>query len=490
MVAIYEADALGLRAALEHLRAAFELEVFDEDDRVAIGEDIAKGVFDDALACCAFGLGFGLPLVAARHTLPLVAVLQKVIHFTHRASRFLTHNAGEDTVRGERVATAGFRFGAKGGRVLPLFPMQPVRHLYVHIPFCPKVCPYCAFYKEASDRNMTAKFLESVLAELDAFYARGGALQPETIFFGGGTPSALSTSQLDFLLTGLNERLDLSALREWTLEMNPATVSLEKARLLRSLGVNRISMGVQSWDPALLEVLGRVHSAEQAERSYAILREAGFENVNLDLIFAVPTQTREQWRASLEKTISLVPEHLSAYCLTYEEDTAFYARFQKGEWSVDEAWDADLFEMTMDLLGEAGYAQYEISNYARPGRECAHNLAYWLGADYLGLGPSAYSTCGTRRWQNVPDTAGYTRSILAGEAATGFEEAVDPATRRAEAIAFGLRTGFGVPDEWLAPWPETTAEYLEEGFFLRAEGRTRLTRRGKMVADRLAEAFI
>ncbi len=371
--------------------------------------------------------------------------------------------------------------------------LPTLRHLYVHIPFCPKVCPYCAFYKEASDRNKTRAFLDAVLAEL-SHYQQRFTLQPETIFFGGGTPSALSPSQLDYLLGGLHERLDLSRLREWTLEMNPATVSLEKAKLLRGFGVNRISMGVQSWDPALLEVLGRVHTDAQAERSYAILREAGFENVNLDLIFAVPTQTREQWAASLRKTIALGPEHISAYCLTYEEDTAFYSRFQKGEYTQDPAWDADLFEMTIALLGEGGYGQYEISNYARPGRECRHNLAYWTGADYLGLGPSAYSTCGANRWQNLAETAEYSRRTLAGEEAIDFREEIDEATRRSEAVAFGLRTRYGVTASLVAPWQTTVDEYLEEGFLERFRDETserlRLTDRGRMVADALAEAFV
>ena len=274
--------------------------------------------------------------------------------------------------------------------------MTPIRHLYVHIPFCLKICPYCSFYKERLDRSKTQRFLDALLAELDLESARH-PLQPQTLFFGGGTPSALSTRQLEYLLSGMRERLDLSALTEWTMEMNPATVSLEKARMLRALGVNRVSLGVQSWDPALLAVLGRVHTAAQAERSYEILREAVFDNVNLDLMFAIPTQTLAQWEATLEKTLALQPEHLSAYCLTYEEDTSFFRRFQAGEYAQDKEWDADLFEMTLDRLAAAGYEPYEISNHARPGRECLHNLAYWQGADYLGLGPSAFSTCGANR---------------------------------------------------------------------------------------------
>jgi oxygen-independent coproporphyrinogen-3 oxidase len=275
-----------------------------------------------------------------------------------------------------------------------------VAHLYVHIPFCPKICPYCSFYKEASDRHKTQPFLDAVLAELDRQIGRlahcGRPLRPQTIFFGGGTPSALSTPQLEYLLGGLRARLDLSDLREWTLEMNPATVSLEKARALRDLGVNRVSMGVQSWEPQLLAVLGRVHSASQARRSYEILREAGFANVNLDLIFGVPTQTRAHWEDSLAATIALAPEHISAYNLTYEEDTEYFRRFTLGELSQDNDADAALFELTAETLENAGYEPYEISNFARPGRECAHNLAYWSGADYLGLGPSAFSTVGER----------------------------------------------------------------------------------------------
>jgi len=357
-----------------------------------------------------------------------------------------------------------------------------IEHLYAHIPFCPKVCPYCSFYKEASDRNKTRAFLDAMLTEAEKYAA---ALQPRTIFFGGGTPSALSTSQLEFLLGGLRGRLDFSRVAEWTLEMNPATVSLEKARALLDLGVNRISMGVQSWHDDELQTLGRVHTAAQAERSYHILREAGVPNVNLDLIFGVPGQTRDQWRASLERTIALEPDHISAYCLTYEEDTEFFLRLQRGEHRPDEGLDADLFELTMDLLGAAGYAQYEISNYARPGRECRHNLAYWTAADYVGLGPSAFSTVGTERWKNVSDTADYVRRVNECADTADFRETVDARTRRGEQLAFALRTSAGIAETNDEVLRLQAAGYLEP----RGE-RWVLTRSGKMVADAIAETFV
>lgn len=367
--------------------------------------------------------------------------------------------------------------------------MTPVRHLYVHIPFCPKVCPYCSFYKEASDRNKTQQFLDAVLAEAE-MRNQSSEIQPETIFFGGGTPTALSTPQLTYLLTGLRERLDLSRVSEWTLEMNPATVSMEKGTRLRELGVNRVSMGVQAWDDPTLQALGRVHSSQQALNSFRILREAGFENINLDLIFGVPGQTQEKWLESLHRTIDLGPEHISAYCLTYEEDTEFFRRFQRGEMLQDNDADAELFERTMELLDSAGYEQYELSNYAKRDQECRHNLAYWLGKNYVGLGPSAFSTWGLRRWQNIADTKTYYDRILAGLDATSFRETVTPQMRESETIAFGLRTNRGVAVDKLADWQNETEEFASLGLIEEADGRFFLTRQGKMVADTVAGAFV
>ena len=360
-----------------------------------------------------------------------------------------------------------------------------VRHLYVHIPFCPKVCPYCSFYKETSDRNKTQGFLDAVLAEAEI---ESPGLQPHTVFFGGGTPTALSTSQLEYLIQGLKQRVDWSQVREFTIEMNPATVSCEKATALLQTGVNRVSMGVQSWDEALLKTLGRVHNAAQASRSYRILREAGVPNVNLDLIFGIPGQSAQQWRDSLRQTIDLGPDHISAYCLTYEEDTEFFRKFQIGEMAPEESRDSDFFEMAMDELSAAGYEQYEISNYAIPGRVCEHNLAYWRGNEYAGLGPSAFSTRHACRRRTVADTADYIRRMTEGVDRFDFTETLDEATRRAEWIAFALRTSEGLPENSLPP--ERISPLLQENLITQKEGRLRLTRSGKLVADEIAAELI
>jgi oxygen-independent coproporphyrinogen III oxidase len=365
-----------------------------------------------------------------------------------------------------------------------------LRHLYVHIPFCPKICPYCSFYKEATDRNKTQAFLDAVLLELERRLKEIPCCRIHTIFFGGGTPSALSVKQLEFLLTGIHRRIDLSGVREWTLEMNPATVSLEKATMLRDYGVNRVSMGVQSWDPEMLVRLGRVHSTQQAERSFEILRAAGFNNVNLDLIFGIPGQSADVWQQSLLTTIAVGPEHISAYSLTYEEDTEYFLRYQRGEFQKDTEQDALDYEHSMAILENAGYGQYEISNFARPGYECLHNLAYWQGHDYLGLGPSAFSTFGGKRWQNMPDTRRYIQQMQSGLEPIGFQENISAQIRRAESIAFGLRTTEGVPEAVLEPWAVELEELRREGYLETENTRVRLTRKGRLVADSIAELFV
>ncbi len=364
-----------------------------------------------------------------------------------------------------------------------------VRHLYVHIPFCARICPYCAFYKERADPAQTERFCAALLQELRLVSQRFD-LQPETIFFGGGTPTALSTGQLDQLLGGLRSILNLSQLSDWTIEANPGSVSALKATLLKAAGVTRVSLGVQSWDDELLKLLGREHNAAQAEESFHILRGADIASVNIDLMFGLPGQTLAHWEATLARTVALQPDHVSAYCLTYEEDTEFFLRRARGEYREDIESDARFFETTMRMLEAGGFRQYEISNYARPGHESAHNRGYWLGEDYLGIGPSAFSTVGEARWQNVADYRIYSDRILSAKSAIASTEPLTAATKRAEQIALSLRTRWGVPANWLEQWPVERAEFVELGLLKSADDRFVLTPKGKMLADTVAAAFI
>ncbi len=362
-------------------------------------------------------------------------------------------------------------------------------HIYVHIPFCARICPYCAFYKERADPAQAARFCEAIVHELSVAVA-GKHFRPETIFFGGGTPTALTTAQLEILLAGFRVQLDLSGLREWTMEANPGSVSERKARLLREYGVSRISLGVQSFDDALLQLLGREHSAAQAEASFDLLRRNGFENLNIDLMFGLPGQTLAQWEATLQRAIALGPEHISTYCLTYEEDTEFLRRHTEGEFRSDPEADADFFNLADESLGKAGFEHYEVSNHARPGFQSVHNRAYWSGCDYLGLGPSAVSTIGLRRWQNISDYRIYSDRVLTGQPAVTGDERLTPAMKRTEAIALSLRTNRGIPSEWVKDRPDEVEEFVRLGLMQPQGERYVLTRAGRFLADSVAEAFV
>ena len=365
----------------------------------------------------------------------------------------------------------------------------PIRHLYVHIPFCARICPYCAFYKDLLDRSQTWRFCEAILSELDR-QRRSFAISPKTIYFGGGTPTALSIAQLELLLRGFRERLDLSQLVEWTMEANPGSVSARKAAFLRNLGITRISLGVQSWNDDLLKLLGREHNARQAKESFDILRAAGFSNINIDLMFGLPGQSLEQWRSTLKKTIALQPEHISAYCLTYEEDTEFFLRHARGEFRQDPDADAEFLEMSMSILEDAGYEHYEISNYARPGFSSVHNRAYWMGEDYFGIGPSAVSTVGMQRWQNVCDYRAYIDRLFAGRSPSASTETLTHEMKRTERIALSLRTSDGIPASELKGFTQQTNELIALELLHQSKGNVVLTRKGKALADSVAEAFL
>lgn len=367
--------------------------------------------------------------------------------------------------------------------------LEAIRHVYVHIPFCARICPYCAFYKERADSSQTQRFCDALLSEVDQQRARW-PIAPETIFIGGGTPTALTTPQLEYLLGGFRDRLDFSAMSEWTVEANPGSVSPRKAEALRNLGVNRISLGVQSWDDELLKLLGREHNAAQAEDSFHILRQAGFTNLNIDLMFGLPGQTLAQWESALRQTIALGPDHISTYCLTYEEGTEFFARQVRGEFREDPDSDAGFLESAMQLLESAGFEHYEISNYARAGFASSHNRGYWAGEDYLGIGPSAFSTIGLKRYQNVSDYRRYSDLVLVGNSPVSSTETLTAEMKRGERIALSLRTVRGIPTAELNQWPNERREFEELGLMKETDGNCVLTRQGKLLADSVAAAFV
>ena len=371
-----------------------------------------------------------------------------------------------------------------------------LRHLYVHTPFCAKICPYCAFYVHQGGVTAQREFVTALRTEWQRAKEEF-PLALETIYFGGGTPSILSAELFAKLATNIaTERpppMGTSAatheLREFTLEVNPATVTDAKAAAWRAAGVNRISLGAQSFDAEMLKILGRQHAPEDIAETCELLRKHGFENINIDLMFALPGQSEAKWEETLRATLACEPNHVSAYGLTYEEDTPFFEKLMKGEYRQDESREIAMFERTREVLGAAGLIDYEVSNFARPGFESQHNLGYWRGEDYLGLGPSACSTIGTKRWKNVPDTRAYAERIAKGESVREEMEEIDAATRKRERIMFGLRMREGVARELFSD--ETPLKKLEsDGLALEENGRVRLTPRGQLVADSVAAIFV
>jgi oxygen-independent coproporphyrinogen-3 oxidase len=329
---------------------------------------------------------------------------------------------------------------------------NPVSSLYVHVPFCAHKCEYCAFYSEASSGQVIERYVGALLRELEIIHPQ---VKPKTIFFGGGTPSILNLKQWRTILQAM-DRLGLLGADEWTIESNPATVSPDKASLWREFGVNRVSMGVQSLDEALLDRLGRIHSRQMVFKSYEVLRQAGFQNINIDLMFAIPGQTMQIWRDTLKEAVALGSEHLSSYEVIYEEDTPLYAQLQAGEFSVDEELACAMYEELINSASRAGFEQYEIANFARltaadakrgsgeiPQRACRHNVNYWRGGSYFGLGPSAAGYVGGIRTKNWSNTELYCEKLERGERATESEEELPPLRRAGETAAFGLRMNAG-----------------------------------------------
>ena len=385
-----------------------------------------------------------------------------------------------------------------------------VTSLYLHVPFCAKKCAYCAFYSELSSGDLVNRYVAALIRELELVADDPALAEPRTVFFGGGTPSLLNLRQWEQILCAM-ERLHLLGAEEFTVECNPATVSSDKAKLLRDFGVNRVSMGVQSLDETLLDRLGRIHSREQVFKSFETLRRAGFDNLNLDLMFAIPGQTLEIWRATLAEALALGSEHLSSYEVIYEDDTPLFAQLQAGEFAVNEDLACAMYEELVERATTAGFRQYEVANFARddselrtrnselPAFACRHNVNYWRGGSFYGLGPSATSYVRGVRTKNWSNTQLYCEQLEKGIRAIESREELPPLKRAGETAAFGLRMVAGWPFEEFRrttnfdlrrEWNSEMNQLTKRGWGRISPGHFRLTPQGLRFADAAAEFFL
>ena len=335
-------------------------------------------------------------------------------------------------------------------------------HLYIHVPFCARRCSYCDFAISVRKTVPSSRYADVVMMEwrrwLGAPWWRDQG-PVDTIYFGGGTPSLLDPVAIGSILGAVRADRSISRTAEITLEANPEDVSPERAAAWVAHGVNRVSLGVQSFSPAVLEWMHRTHGPDRPAPAIATLRQAGIGNVSIDLIYAVPRALRRSWREDLARGLALEPTHLSLYGLTVEERTPLGRWVARGEAvPTEEAPAAEEYLEAHEALTGAGYDHYEVSNAGKPGFESRHNLAYWRRATYLGLGPSAHSAEGRRRWWNVRDWEGYRRAVEAGNGVAG-EEALDDRQIQLEGRYLGLRTAAGIPasslpvgvlDQWVS----------------------------------------
>jgi oxygen-independent coproporphyrinogen-3 oxidase len=372
--------------------------------------------------------------------------------------------------------------------------------LYVHIPFCVRKCYYCDFNSGPASDDIRDQYVGAITEEIRRSPWRGQAAR--TVFFGGGTPSELNGAQLRRITEALTESFDFSVPNaEWTIECNPGTISLESLQAMRSMGFNRISLGVQSFHDHHLKAIGRIHSAAEAREAVRLAREAGFRRLNVDLIFCLPGQTLEEWRKDVEWALELWPEHLSLYNLTIEENTEFGRRHRLNLLSLpDEDLSADMYEWTLDRMQDAGFVQYEVSNFALPGEECRHNQIYWRQEPSLGFGLSAASFVDGVRWTN---TGGMQRYLATAPSERGpergMEERLDALTACGESIMLALRTHEGVDLQVTAARYGLDAEAVygdiarrleADALLVRDRMRLKLTRRGVMLANAVCAEFL
>ncbi len=361
--------------------------------------------------------------------------------------------------------------------------------LYLHVPFCASTCDFCAFYQTTPDRDGVESYLHTVQAELRLVRWRRS---PDTIFWGGGTPGLLAPHDLRTLGESILSVCSAPP-SEWTVELAPGSVTEARLDVLRELGVTRISLGVQSFSPTLLDALGRRHSREQVLRAYDRVRAADFRSVNIDLMFALPGQDEASLQADLQTALALGPDHLSTYCLTFEEDTKLWLKLSQGRVKLDPALEERLYLDTWQTLVEAGFSHYEVSNFARPGHICRHNLNTWLMHEWVGIGPSAAGQHDGMRGANPADLARWTQEVSDRRRMTEERVALTPALIAEDALVFGLRLVDGVDlaalrarlpglDGWAAVHA-VLARLAEEGLAEHSADSIRLTTRGRLVAD-------
>ncbi|MDR2981906.1 MAG: radical SAM family heme chaperone HemW [Puniceicoccales bacterium] len=367
--------------------------------------------------------------------------------------------------------------------------------IYCHVPFCATTCDFCAFYQEKPRRGDIERYLAGIEKELQQMKPSRVA---DTFFWGGGTPGLLPANDLERLGRAFLS-VNQAPPSEWTVELAPSTAKADKLAVLKALGVTRISMGVQSFDETTLSALGRQHSPRQIYQAWELIQQTGFRDVSLDLIFAIPGQDESRWRKDLAEAVRLSPDHISTYCLTFEEDTALFVKLAQGKVTVDPDRDADLYRTTWEFLAGHGFAQYEISNFARAGHECIHNLNTWRMHSWLGYGPSAASQFAGRRFQNPANLDRWLSGIASGRPVHEQIVELTASLQLADAIVFGLRMNEGIDPLSLAQRfatqlpPDLTelgSQLVDEGFMLVEDSRWQLTLEGRLRADAIGVAVL
>ena len=356
--------------------------------------------------------------------------------------------------------------------------------IYVHVPFCLTRCGYCDFNAYAGLDELKPRYLRALLDEIDLSAPAWNDVEVGSVFLGGGTPTTLAPGDLGSLLARLWDAFDITPGAEVTTEANPDTVDEASLAALHGAGYTRLSMGAQSFDPAVLQALERVHAPESVRRAWVAVRAAGYSNVNIDLIYGAHGETLDSWERTLDETIALAPEHVSAYALTIEPATSLGRAVARGDVpSPDPDVQADMFLLACSMLGDAGYGHYEISNWAKPGYECRHNLGYWRRQPYLGLGAGAHSYRDDRRWWNVRPPEEYLATVERGELPVGGSETLEASDAYLEEVFLRLRTLEGVPVSWIDD--DRADPYLEGALLTDDHGSLVPTERGMLLLNEL-----